>query len=249
LSGWELFSAGGAEVWVTVFGLGLLGALLSLDDTAVLQSWVSQPLPAGLLAGVIGGDPVSGLSLGLLVQLLVLSNIPVGQSFPGEHVAAVVAAVGAVTLTGHSLPAEPLVVSSQVGMGGWLLLAVALCSLVGRWVVSSERRAHLVWMLQGHRSLRDGSLARFERLHLRCLISIAGRGFLLVIAWLVLIVVLWLPLYAQLPPLAIDALNHLTLLVPALAVGLLLDRYGLRICWPYLLGGMTFTFLALKALG
>jgi mannose/fructose/N-acetylgalactosamine-specific phosphotransferase system component IIC len=249
LSGWELLSAGSTEVWVTIFSLGLLGALLSLDETAVLQSWLSQPLPAGLLAGIIGGDPVSGATLGLLVQLLVLSNIPVGQFRPGEQVAAVVAGVGAMTLSGHSLPANPLAATSAPGLSGWLLLAVALCSLAGRWVVAAERRVHLAWMLQGHRSLRDGSLARFERLHLRCLLAIAGRGLLLVLVWLVIILLLWLPLYERLPALAIAALNRLTLLVPALAVGLLVDRYGPRLCWPYLISGLLVTFLTLQVLG
>lgn len=249
MSGWELFGAGSASGWMTVLGLGLLGAFLALDDTALLQSWVSQPLPAGTLAGIVGGDPVSGLTLGLLAQMLVLGNIPVGQTFPGEHVAAVVGGVGAICLAGRQLPADPLALSPMASLTGWLLLAVALCSLAGRWVVSFERKAHLAWMLQGHRSLRDGSLGRFERIHLRCLASTAGRGFLLVLLWLVVILNAWLPLHDRLPLWIRDGLSHLPMLVPALAVGLLMDRYGPRVCWPYLLAGAALTLLVLKILG
>ncbi len=234
---------------VTVVGMALLGGALALDDTALIQTWVYQPLPAGLLAGMVCGDPASGLGLGLLVQLLVLGNIPVGQSYPGEHVGAVVAGVGATALSGHSLPANPLAaVSSPEGLMGWLLLAVALLSLLGRWVVGAERKARLAWMLEGHLSLRDGFLGRFEQIHLRCLLATALRGMVLVLLWMLLLTQFWLPIYQDLPHWLTEALARLPLLVPALAVGLLVDRYGLRACWTYLVAGMGATLLVTRLL-
>ncbi len=222
----------GAAPWGSLCALGLLTALLSLDDTALAQTWFSQPLPAGILAGAFGGDPLTGLALGLPCQLIVIGNLPVGRTFTGEQVAAVVATVGGAILAGVRFQ-QPVMAAAMPGAGqlGWLMVCVVLLSSAGHWVVQAERRAHFVWMLAGHRSLRDGQLQRVERLHGRCLAATALRGFVLGVLWLILVVDLWLPLFALLPERLVTALSLLPVLAPAIGVGVLVERYGWRACW------------------
>ena len=236
---WGLWGPAGDDASLLVLaGLAVLSALLSLDDTSLAQTWLSQPLPAGILAGVLCGDPGAGLALGLPFQLLTVGNLPMGQTLGGEQVSAMVAGVGSVVLTGRHLTSLLQGAgSTQGGLLGWILLGAVFCSLAGRWALAFERRAHFLWMLEGYRSLRDGTMGRFERIHVRCLMATAFRGVVLFAVWLTLLAGVWLPLYDQLPVRLMLACSYLPLLVPALAVGILIDRYGLRNCWPFRAGG------------
>jgi mannose/fructose/N-acetylgalactosamine-specific phosphotransferase system component IIC len=225
--------------WPAVLLLALLAAVLSLDDTAFAQTWLGQPLPAGLLAGAVCGDPLTGLAVGLPFQLVTLGNLPVGQTFTGEKVAAVVAGVGGAILTGHALPPPAATVSgSAAGELGWVLAGVCLFSLAGHRVVKVERATHFRWMLEGHRTLWDGRTGRFEGLIGRCLAATALRGLLLCLLWLLLMVAFWMPLYALLPPRLVRALALLPLLAPPLAVAALGDLYGWGRAWRWIGGGL-----------
>lgn len=72
--------------------LSLLGGILALDGTSFGQFMVSRPLVGATLAGWILGDPVLGLTMGGILELLHLPVIPVGGArFPEVGPAAVVA--------------------------------------------------------------------------------------------------------------------------------------------------------------
>lgn len=230
--------------WGTVGSLALLGVLLSLDDTAFAQTWLSQPLPAGLLAGAACGDPLAGVAVGLPFQLITLGNLPVGQSFTGEKVSATIAGVGGSVLAGQPLPAA-LGEGGATGALGWILIGVCLLSVAGHKVVQVERGTHFLWMLEGHRTLWDGRVERFARLQLRCLLATALRGLVLTVGWLTLFVALWLPLYGQLPARVVRACALLPLLAPPLAVAAMGDLFGWRYGWRWLAGGLVAAALLL----
>lgn len=243
-TGTPLLAAAGpgllALPWLPVALLALLTMVLSLDETALAQTWLSQPLPAGLLAGALCGDAATGLAVGLPFQLVTLANLPVGQTFTGEKVAAVVAGVGGAVLTGHALPQlARLAPEAAAGALGWTLVAVCLFSLAGHKIVQIERSTHFLWMLEGHRTLWDGRTERLERLQARCLAATALRGLVLCLLWLTLMVGFWLPLYALLPARLVRALALLPLLAPPLAVAALGDLYGWRNAWRWIAGGLT----------
>ena len=85
LAGLATLVPSGDPSWPAVLGLGLLGGVLVLDDTALAQTWFSQPLPAAVLAGAVLGDPLSGLALGLPIQLIMAVN----QHFTSRRATAV----------------------------------------------------------------------------------------------------------------------------------------------------------------
>jgi len=240
----------GEPVLVTLVGLVFLAAVLSLDDTSLAQTWLCQPLPAGILAGIVSGDTGTGLAVGLPLQLLIVSDLPVGHTHIGEHVSAVVACVGAVILTGHRLvPTLHGEINAETGLLGWIILAAVLFHLAGRWIINLEHKFHLTWMLEGSWSLRDGTLERFEKIQLRCLVITSFRGMVLFILWLTLLVIAWIPLFNRLPHRIVGGLSHLPWLVPAIAVGVLCERYGLRNCWHYVFGGSVLAYGVIRLLG
>ncbi len=71
--------------------IGLLGSLLILDTTVAFQFLISQPLIACTLLGWFLGDAQLGMQIGIYLQLLWLSSIPVGAAIiPEGNVAAII---------------------------------------------------------------------------------------------------------------------------------------------------------------
>lgn len=64
--------------------IGLLGSFLILDTTVVLQSLISQPLFLCTILGWILGDVQLGLQIGIYLQILWLSIMPVGAAVVPE---------------------------------------------------------------------------------------------------------------------------------------------------------------------
>jgi len=228
----------GDPSWSSIALLGFLAALLAMDDTALAQTWFGQPLVAGILAGLFCGDAVTGVAIALPLQLLLIGNLPVGQTFTGEHSSAVVAAVGATVLAGHHLlPISGPLNWNSAALLGWMILATGLLGAVGHWIIQAERRAHVLWMQEGHRTLRDGDLNRVEALHGRCLSATLLRGFVLGILYLLVLIRFWLPMFNVLPEPALQALGVLPFLIAGLGLGALIEQYGIRACWSWVTGG------------
>lgn len=225
--------------------LGLLAGLLALDDTALAQTWFGQPLPAAVLTGYLFGDPLTGLAVGLPLQLVVAGNLPVGQTFTGDPTTAAIAAVGGTLLAGR--PLSPVLMADTAGtlpLLGWVILGAGMLSLLGHPLIQAERRANGVWMLEGLHSLRDGRLGRIEGLHNRCLSTTFLRGLVSGVLFTLFMIGAWVPLFAQLPEIFLASLGMLPLLLPGLGVGTLIDRYGLKASWPWVALGMVGTFFA-----
>ncbi len=222
--------------WALLAWLALLAGALALDETALAQTWLSQPLPAALLAGTVAGEPGLGLAVGLPLQLALTMNLPVGQTITGDASGAAIAMVGAAAMAG-ARAAWP-VGAQEASLAGWLVLGAAVASLTGHPLVQAERRLHLVWMLQGHRTLRDGNLGRIDSLHGRCLVAGFARGALFAAVTLVAAAVLWLPLYANLPPFARTATAWVPGLAAALGLGAVAERYGASRNWRWVVAGL-----------
>lgn len=143
------------EPTVTLWLL-LLGGWMAVDGTSVGQFMVSRPLVAATLGGWVMGDPVSGLAVGLMLELFHLAVLPVGAArFPESGPASVVA--GAMHAVSSGVP-------------GALLMTVAF-ALVWEWVGGASLRA--VRQLNVHIAAGPDAHARADRLQLRHLAAIA----------------------------------------------------------------------------
>ena len=114
--------------------LVLLGGILALDATSVGQFMFSRPLVAGALAGWVCGDPATGLSVGVLLELYLLVAFPTGGSrFPEGSTAAVVAVASASLVDqAGALPVAIALGLAWGHLGG--LSITALRKLNGRFV-------------------------------------------------------------------------------------------------------------------
>lgn len=109
-----------AAVWLV-----LLGGWMAVDGTSLGQFMVSRPLVAATLAGWVVGDPVAGVTAGVVLELFHLAVLPVGAArYPEGGPAAVVAGA--------------LYASAQA-VSGALLMCVAF-ALVWEWVGGESLR-------------------------------------------------------------------------------------------------------------
>lgn len=158
----------------------LLGGVVALDGTSFGQVMISRPLVAGTLGGWIVGAPEAGAMLGLILEALDLSDLPVGAAVTPETGPAALAAGAVFGTTGTSLLA---------------LLTAALFGLVWQWVGGHTVRAlrHLnVRIAAPDQPLTPGEL---QRRHLLAggLDYLRGAALALLGAGLLLLLVAWLP--------------------------------------------------------
>ncbi len=74
--------------------ISAIGGLIYLDSGSIGQWMISQPIVCAPLIGWIYSDPVSGLMIGALLQLLWTGRLPVGSSIPPESpISAIVATI------------------------------------------------------------------------------------------------------------------------------------------------------------
>lgn len=100
------------------------GTLAGVDLVTFPQALLSRPLVVGAGTGLLIGDPVTGLQVGLVLELFALDVLPVGASRypdygPGLVGAVVLASGGALH---HNLGVATLFALGCAGLGGWSLL-------------------------------------------------------------------------------------------------------------------------------
>lgn len=231
-----------ASHWMLCGLLLILGACLVLDETSIAQTWLSQPLPAGLLAGLVVDDPLLGAAIGVPLQLATLGNLPVGQFFVGEIVTPLIGAIGAIGMAGSFLPVDGTLI-------GWTFLGVILASIAGDRIVRYQRNFNFRLMTSGLRSLQDGRLEYLERAHYRCLGLTFTRGLIGALFWLLVFSLFWLPAFSHLPGRIREACDLLVKFTPAIALGSMLELRGTRHGLAWMTLGFILTFLLLYLTG
>jgi PTS system mannose-specific IIC component len=146
---------------------GLVAVMTGLDRVALVQAMISRPLVAGPLTGWLLGNPMAGLEIGMLLELLWLGRMPVGAAIPPDDTQV---AVGATVLA--------LTIGPLLGLKGmpFDLLAVLVAIPLGKFGQVFDRLARHAndrLAVSGGRALMDGRLRELERSHLFGLLSFA----------------------------------------------------------------------------
>jgi mannose/fructose/N-acetylgalactosamine-specific phosphotransferase system component IIC len=142
---------------VDILSLALLGGIIALDSVSVGQTMISRPIIAGPLAGLLLGVPGSGLTVGMLLELLAMETMPFGAARYLEWSAAAVVATGIVSAAQPPTPA--------------LLLVTLVCAVAAAWlagvsmIVLRKMNARLVSRSQADVDLGGaGALLRLQAL-------------------------------------------------------------------------------------
>jgi mannose/fructose/N-acetylgalactosamine-specific phosphotransferase system component IIC len=140
----------------------LLGGLAALDATPFAQTLFSQPLVTATLLGIVWGDLQTALEVGIVLQILAASTLPVGARTPEDY------AVGGVVGTGVALTLSEhmpfLMARNGCAMLGVMvgMLAAALGVALLKWQRrTNERLAQ--WCENALRSGHDNALVDAQR--------------------------------------------------------------------------------------
>lgn len=162
-----------------VFIVALVGALISLDRTALLQIMVSQPIVAGPLVGFVLGDPVTGLTIGCIMELFWIGAMPIGSSVPPNETAAAVIAASACIIAHGVLGATPVLSIPLMILS--ILVSMPL-SIVGQRVDIFVRNYNRKFALNADGLIGAGNLAHIERENLKGLFSFFAASFISLVA-------------------------------------------------------------------
>jgi len=83
---------------LAVVGIALLGGLIGLDRTAAGQFMVSEPIVAGPLTGWLLGDPIAGIIIGVILELVWVLDMPIGAFVPADATISAVSATAIAAL-------------------------------------------------------------------------------------------------------------------------------------------------------
>ncbi len=153
-------------IWVDYLLVGTLAMLTGLDRVALLQFMISRPIVAAPLAGWVMGDPLVGLEVGVLLELLWLGRLPVGASIPPDDTQV---AIGATVLA--------LSMDHLLGMSGMpiVILCVLTAIPLGKFGQLFDRLARHAngLLLKRNRGLASGDPQQLEHMHLLGLVNFA----------------------------------------------------------------------------
>jgi len=159
--------------WSLALALALIAwaTLAGLDLASVLQVLVSRPVVAGPVAGLILGDPATGLRVGVALELFALDVVPVGAARYPDFSAATVGAV--IYAAGTAWPES---LGAAVGLG--LVLAGAAGA-----TVPLTRRINAIVVRAYSDRLARGDPGAVRAAHLTCLGNDLARSTILAVAW------------------------------------------------------------------
>jgi len=203
-----------------LIAVALLIALIGLDQSAVAQVAISQPLVGGWLLGAALGQPLEGMTAGALLQVLCLTELPVGASIPPDG--SLAGLVGAALFL---IAPRPAAWGDGAMLGAVVLLFFPL-AWIGRLLEILIRRSNRVWTSLAERHVRDGASRLVQFDNLGGAIFFFAKAFLL--SWTVLRAwSLWGGELPWLSPLG-GLLSLVARATPFVALGVLAARYGRR---------------------
>ncbi|MDX2481411.1 MAG: PTS sugar transporter subunit IIC [Desulfuromusa sp.] len=172
----------------------LISLICGLDRVAILQIMISRPIVAAPLTAFVLGEPLIGLQIGVLVELLWLARLPVGAAVPPDDTqVAIASTVLAVTL-GRTLDASGIELLLLC-----LLIAIPL-GKIGQYFDRYARQYNVRLIKQVDSALDRGSLLIAEFQHMRGLTSFSLAAIstyaIIVLGGLLIVPFLW-PLLQQ----------------------------------------------------
>lgn len=189
--------------------VSLVGALLALDRTAVLQVMVSRPIVAAPLIAALLGDPVTGIKVGIILELLWIHCLPVGASIPPDETIVSVL-VTAITVWNMRF----------LGAGSEAVISLTLILVIPAAVLAQRMDSHIRKLNIRSARAADAAVEKLDLKGLRAACLMGVRRFYIAYAliFLVLLSVGTLAVYLVYPLLSENLLRGLKIFYYALPI-------------------------------
>ncbi len=148
------------DVFPTIMLISFIGGLVAMDTAAAWQVMISQPVVACPLLGWLLGDVQLGITIGMLMELPWLINIPMGGVHGAEgNLGAVVATALSIYLKTAGVNTENIVVIAAI-------LYSLLISRIGKVLVDYVRLANLRLLRRADVAAQNGATHRISWLNM-----------------------------------------------------------------------------------
>lgn len=150
------------------------GTVVGLDLVTFPQGLLNRPLVAGAVAGLLAGDPETGLRVGATLELFALDVLPVGAARYPDYGPGTVAAV-------WFAAGRP-----WTEVLGFAVLLALLLAMIGGWAMARVRIANGKLIERWGAGLAAGEVGTLRRLQHRGILADLQRSFLLALGGLAL---------------------------------------------------------------
>ncbi len=223
--------------------VSLVGGLIGLDRTAVFQVMISRPIVAAPIIGAVLGDPMAGLKVGLVIELLWIGYLPVGASVPpDETIVSIV--VTAVTVWCRDLYGLP-------GDGAMALATVLVIptAVIAQRVDSRVREMNIA---SAHAADRFAEKGDFKGVQRECLKGV-GRFFtaysLILLALLPTVTAAVVLVHPLLPGFVLKGLERFYYILPLIGIVSVLSAARTKNALGLFLLSFAFAFGLIEVLG
>ncbi len=224
-----------APTVIAILSIAFAGGIIGLDRTAAGQFMVSQPIVAAPLTGLLLGDAVTGLVIGVILELIWLVDMPVGTFVPADSTVASIFA-SAVAILGS--PGGPRM--SVLGFSILLTAALAPITIKADQMMR-QYNARLGIREEASRGMLTGS--RLARVHL------SGLGVFFLKFFVLFLVsvpagIIAVRMFLSMPDVYHRAMELYVKLLPLLGTAIVARKLSMKTLDLFLLGGFAIAVVA-----
>ena len=219
-----------------------VGALLSLDRTAWGQLMISRPVVLAPIIGLLCGNGTVGLFVGVLIELLWISDLPVGAAIPSDDTLFAAVASGVITTIVTSRD-----ISDPVSIGSLTFLVfttmIPLASQ-GKKIDIMVRKYNERILTEVETRLLVGNPAQAVSLHLKGLIHFLVCNFVAILVSSAILLLAMPHLHSLIPESIQRIMNGLLIIFPLVGIATLLSGiHKKNILALFILLALGFSFL------
>jgi len=208
-----------AHMLLAIVGIAGIGGLIGLDRTALGQFMFSQPIVAGPLVGWILGDPMTGIIIGTVLELIWVLDMPVGSFVPANSTISSIAATAIASLGSNG--------SAPLSVVGFCLLLTTGMVPITMWADTTLRK----WTAGLGGAIADVSSEKvghaLTKAHLLGLAAFYSKSFILYLFFLPVGLVL-VTIFAQCPEHIHRASSFYVKILPFLGIAIIIRKLSIK---------------------
>ncbi|NLB34834.1 MAG: hypothetical protein GX817_03330 [Elusimicrobia bacterium] len=188
--------------------LSFIGGLFITDATAIGQMMFSRPIFAGSMIGLIGGNLQAGLYIGMIMELVWITVIPMGSAVPPDASVVAIAAT-AIASSGKIVPSYLV----------FLVLLLVPFGIVFKKLDMIHREFNVYFSDKTEQKLLEGDTSYIKIAIYQSSFLFFFKGFIFLFILIVLgrLIIPWL--YSLIPAKGLLGLNDIFYILPSLGFG------------------------------
>jgi mannose/fructose/N-acetylgalactosamine-specific phosphotransferase system component IIC len=201
---------------VKILITSILGGIFISDATAVGQFMISRPLFCGPVIGYIMGDIVAGLYVGIIIELLWITAVPLGNAVPPDSTVVTIIAAYLAAVSGNEYGA------------GYIMFLLLFCIPVGilfRKLDMIHREFNSFFSRELEHKIDEGSISYIDKITYLSVLLFILKGAVFIFVFLLLGERIFPFVYSLIPADMHMALTKTMKIVPSIGLGIAITSF------------------------